>query len=145
MAATFNIRRCAIPSTWCGKGNLPPRKNADRIYYTRRGTPYECLRKGIGTGKYTERKNYLSGNSLQHIKYVGEKYEKNFRTKLNIRTTTQLINKMKNKTRGYIFKELIKVFTKSSGGIDGRAYNSTILFLYDNGIIILPDCKNIRS
>lgn len=35
---------------FCGSKAVPAQ-------YARRGTPYECLRKGYGGGKYTERRN----------------------------------------------------------------------------------------
>jgi len=133
----FNPQNCAIPSVYCGNGNSLPERTNDK-YYTRKGTQYECLQKGIGTGMAIERTRGLPNDSLQQIKYVGVVYEANFK-KLKIQNTTQLINysKVSNKATEELLR---RVFIKKGGVFDEKAYNSTLLFLYNKGLNNLPQC-----
>ncbi len=138
---SFKVEDCIIPKVWCGKGNRPKR-NSDTYYY-KNGSRYECMRQGFGAGMYSERNKNLSANSLRHIKYVGDVFEQRFR-KRGIATTTNLVKKMKEKSTNEIEKFLKRVFTRSNGGLDRRAYNSTILYLYRHGVRKVPKCSKIK-
>lgn len=137
----FNTKTCIIPEFWCGTGEMP--KDSSTKMYRRAGTKTECLKKGFGAGKYSEKRTGLKETSLQQIKYVGEEYEKRFRAK-GIRTTTKLISEMYGKTSKGIETFLKKIFTRNSTKVvDVRAYNSTLLFLYSHGNGSLPQCIKI--
>lgn len=41
-----------VVCVYCGPGNIRPNG------YDRLGTPYECLRKGVGVGKFSERRRW---------------------------------------------------------------------------------------
>lgn len=142
---SFNIKKCDIPSIWCGDSKIPKGRNAKQnIYYYKVGTRYECLKKGFGAGKYNEIRSTLPKNSLRRISYVGKVYEKNFKLS-GISTLNQLESKMKRKSPKQIKILLKKVFTKKGGAFDERAYNSTLIHLYINGITNLPDCMVIKK
>ncbi len=145
MSVSLNTYKCAIPSYYCGKNTtIPKRKKTDEVYYVRHGTPYECLKKGFGAGSIIEKNKNLSKNSLQQIKYVGEKYENAFKTR-GIKTISNLLENAKINNSHSNSKLLKAVFVKKDGVIDKRAYNSTILFLYNNNINTknLPECDKI--
>ena len=150
----FNPDECIIPQVWCGDSpNLPT--DFDSKYY-KTGSRYErgnrfppwppflsklFNRKG-GHGGFPHNKShskYLAPNSLRQIKYVGETHEKHF-IKVGINNTNQLIIEMKNKTLKEVENLLIRILTKSDGKMDIRAYNSILLFLYENGNSGLPSC-----
>jgi len=137
------IENCSIPAVWCGKGNIPSRKHEDEKYYIRRGTPYECMKVGIGAGIYSERKKDISSHSLQNIKYIGDVYENNFK-KENIHNLEELLEYMGTHSIPQIKKNLIRVFTKKGGIVDQRAYNSTLMFVYKRNFKDLPPCFKIR-
>jgi hypothetical protein len=131
----FDKSKCEIKTFYCGKGDVP----ADS---TRRGDNYECLRRGFGAGTWQERKKTLPAKSLQRIKYVGPKFEKNFKDK-NINNTDQLISKMSTKTKAQKKSFLEKIFTRENNTIDFRGYNNVLLFLNVSGVKKLPSCEII--
>jgi hypothetical protein len=135
---SFKRSECIIPEVWCGTGPIP--KNKDKRYTE--GSPLLCLRKGFGAGTNQEKLKTLPKNSLQRIKYVGEKYEERFSV-ADIDTTTKLIKEMKKKSKDNISKFLKSIFSRKGVGLDRRAYNSTILYLHDNGVDV-PRCEKIE-
>lgn len=140
MNKRFKIEDCQIPTVWCGKGNIPRRT---KTRYVRTGTRFECMKKGYGAGSNEEKVKHLPVNSLQHIKYIGDKYEKNFITS-GYRTTTELVQKMKKKSQKEMESDLLKICKKVTGATDWRAYNSTIEFLYLQGVRHTPNCRRIK-
>lgn len=130
----FNVSKCVIKTVYCGNGN-----KYDKKKYTKKGTSNECLKKGFGAGANNEKLKHLPKNSLQTIPYVGEKMEKNF-IKNNIKNTDQLINKLLPKSQQDKEKILKKVLVDKLGRINIKAYNSTILFLHNKGMQLLPNC-----
>lgn len=139
---SFDIDKCAIPKIWCGKGAPPRRKAGDLKYYHKTGSRYDCVKVGYGAGKYGERKKHLPSQSLQQISYIGEVYEKNFK-KIGITSTTDLIREVSTRSSREIDGLLKRVFTKKGNILDKRAYNSTLVFLYQHGIGHLPSCSKI--
>lgn len=140
----FKIEKCAIPELWCGISQMPKYSSDFSVKYIRRGSVYDCLKKGIGTGKNLYKSEFLNDTSLQHIKYIGEYYDSQF-SKYNIKSKQQLINKTKNLSSLGISKLLKKILVTKKGILDKRAYNSVILFLYKNGISNVPSCSNITK
>jgi len=140
----FNIGKCAIPSVWCGKGTPPKRKTKDLQWYYKTGSRYECMQKGFGAGSMTEKRKHLPDDSLQQIKYVGDVYEKKFK-KFRIADTDQLLHEAERRSKASLKTLLRNVFTRRKGGLDKRAYNSTIVFLYQHGIGHVPACSEIRA
>lgn len=132
-------KRCEIPKIWCGNGENPGGQ------YKRKGTRTECLRKGFGVGAAIERKKTLPKNSLQHIYYVGPKFEAKFK-KNGIKSTKSLLKKANNLSKPQLQKLLTKICKNKSGNIDRRVYNSVIIFLLNNNITMqkLPKCKKIH-
>jgi hypothetical protein len=140
----FDEGLCAIPAVFCGDGDsLPTKKDAEHFYF-RFGTRSECLKKGIGAGTHIERKTKLPDSSLQQIKYVGEIHEANFK-RAGIKTVTELVRYAKGKSSDEIEEELMSILTKKGGGLDKRAYNSTLLYLYRHGVGNLPPCRKIPT
>lgn len=142
----FDPSTCVIPTVYCGNKKSVPKKSIENnTIYVRRGTSYECMSKGFGAGIISEKLKKLPSNSLQRIKYVGDTYERNFKGK-NIKNTDQLISCVKSLKSEQVKKLLSAVFRKKDGVIDKRAYNSTLVFLYKNGIYSnLPKCTKIRD
>jgi hypothetical protein len=102
------------------------------------------MKKGIGAGINIERKKGLPETSLQQIKYVGETYEAKFkRMAPRIKNTTELIAFGRRSSATVINALLKKIFNRKSGGLDRRAYNSTLMFLYRNGNSKIPKCIEI--
>lgn len=134
-ARRFNPKLCEIPpeeQIYCGDGK--PKAGV------RKGTAYECLKKGFGAGMHTERRKYLPAGSLQLIKYVGEKYEAKFIAE-NINNLNQLQAFAEGRAVAGIRAMLTRVFTKAGGaGVDTRAYNETLLWLHGHGVGNLPPC-----
>lgn len=137
---TYIREECYPKTVWCGKGNVPSRPKSNKVY-TRRGTPYECLRIGFGGGKYSEIKSRLPHGSLQKIKYIGEVYESRFKDE-GIDNLSDLIGEFRYTS--FIEKKnlLTRILTREGGGLDTRAYNSVLLFLDDHGVGQLPGCLN---
>lgn len=101
-------------------------EGGDDVVYTRRGTPYECMKKGIGAGAAIERKKKLSPRSLQHIKYIGDVYERRFKKYAQITNLDDLIDSPPTAT------QLAKIVTKKGGRVDPRAFNSVVMYLYSH-------------
>lgn len=142
----FRFEDCAIPVLWCGDDdNIPKRKSKDETYYYATGTRSQCVKKGYGAGKYETLREGLPKGSLQYIKYVGDKYESNFK-KEGVRNLTELTTRIRSLDSTGIKRLLTKVFTQKGGKLDKRGYNSTLMYLYRNGIDsrILPSCHKIN-
>ena len=139
----FDESKCAIPSLWCGESDTVPTKRDGESYYYRAGSRAECLKKGIGAGTFIERKKDLPSTSIQQIKYVGEVYEKKFQ-KEGIRDLPQLVKVASGKSAADIETLIKRVVTKKGGGVDERAYNSILLYLYRHGKNNLPECISIK-
>ena len=118
---SFDTNRCIMKNIYCGNGNIP---NNKKNLYSKVGSPYECLKKGFGSGMYNEKKKTLSINSLQQISYVGDLMEQNF------------------KNNG--FNVIPHILINKDGKLNIKAYNSVLLFLHNNGIKNLPRCKIIN-
>jgi len=126
--------KCAIPKIWCGNGKRPKG-------YSKEGSRYECLRVGFGAGSAEERNKYLPKDSLRRIKYVGEKMEARFK-RAKITTMTGLVSKCKSMSVEKIEKMLKTILVREGGALDGRAFNSVILFL-DSKRVKTPQCKKL--
>jgi len=134
---SFRVEDCIIPTIWCGNGSVPTNKK-----YKGAGTPYKCLQKGFGAGKFTEINKTLPSDSLRQIKYVGEKYEAKLKT-AGISTLNELKSFAKKSSKTGIEIILKRAFTNSSKKIDYRAYNSTLEYLYKSKVSKLPQCKKL--
>lgn len=140
----FNPNHCAIPMVYCGKKtDVPEFQSGDDHRYTRHGTPYECLKQGIGAGSAKERTSGLPNDSLQRIKYIGPTYEDRL-AQYQIYTRRDLIRVLRQTSPDQIFKILRRCLVKGNA-LDERAYNSVLLFLYEHGMDKLPPCKKIKS
>ena len=137
---SFNIEKCAIPTIWCGKGAPPKRKGLK--WYAKTGSRYECMKKGFGAGAASERKKYIPNDSLQQIPYIGDVYERKFK-RAGIPDISQLLHEAENHNKNSLKSLLQKIFTRKRGGLDKRAYNSTIVFLYQHGIGHIPPCFHL--
>lgn len=135
----FDTDLCSIPRVYCGDRDVvPERVRGNDFYYTRKGTPKECLMVGFGGGMMSERGKTLPQASLQKIKYVGEKYEDKFKSHgiQNIKDLTEYANWNSNK-----FNELLsEVLVKKNGVLDKKARNSVLLHLHRAGANNLPGC-----
>lgn len=140
----FVLSDCDIPTIWCGDSDKPPKKSKDGSRYYKTGTRRECLSKGFGAGMHKERGENLPAKSLQQIKYVGEKHEKDFK-KAGIHDTDDLIKQMRKRTTLEIEKILKRILLRKDGVLDAKAYNCVIVFLYKNGIGGVPSCKKIKA
>jgi len=134
----FDPRRCYTKSVWCGAGPVPAEVRNNTIYQ-RHGTPYECLKKGVGTGVYEERRKGLPSNSLLKIKYVTEAQEQHFIEK-HISNQQDLIRFASLSKVSKIRKFLSRCLVNKEDGLDQRAYNSVVLFLYLAGVLLVPEC-----
>ena len=139
---SFQRSRCIIRQIYCGNGKVP--KDTRQKKYSRKGTQYECLKKGFGAGNWACLNKNLSPTSLKQIKYIGPVFETNFKKK-RIYSTKSLVNKMK--TLSAVQKrELLKAVCKrKSGGIDYRAVNSVILYLHSQKVGSLPSCRIVKE
>ena len=112
-------------------------------YYYKAGTRFECMKKGFGAGTHIEIKKKLPSESLQQIKYVGKIYENNFKGQ-HINNLKQLRKVCSQKKSSKEIEVLLKkIFSKKGGGIDKRAYNSTVLYLVKIGVRHIPNCSKI--
>ena len=137
----FDPRQCVIPTIWCGNGNIP--KKSRKKVYTHKGTPLQCLRKGFGAGMWSERKLSLPNDSLQNIKYIGDIYEERF-VRNGIENVHDLLDFGRSNSPGVIEKTLKRILKrKNGGGVDKRAYNIILVYMYKNGINNLPKCDNL--
>lgn len=136
---SFNIDACIIKQVWCGEGDIPFDRSK---YYSKQGTKRECLKKGFGAGSSSEKKKHLPITSLQNIPYIGSQFEDNFRD-AGIYTIPHLMNVMKNRSKNGKQKILKEVLVNSDGTINYKAYNSVIRFLFEKGLLELPNCKKL--
>lgn len=139
----FVLSNCDIPVVWCGESDKPPKKGKEGKYYYKTGSRTECLRVGFGAGTHIERNNNLPPKSLQQIKYVGEKHEKDFKA-AGITDTSKLRKEMGKRTTAEMEKILKRILVRKDGVLDARAYNSVIVYLYKNGLGAVPACKKIK-
>lgn len=137
---SFKTSDCAIPSVWCGKRDTP-KGIVKNIKYYRKGSPYECVRKGFAAGSYKMEKNSLPKNSLRQIKYVGVGYEEKF-IENDVDDLDKFIQKAFVTSKKDIEKFLKFIFKNKKGLLDKRAYNSTLLYLYHRGVDV-PNCSRI--
>lgn len=133
----FDVHRCKIKTFYCGKGELPEG-------YTRKGSGFECLKRGFGAGSWTEKKKDLPEKSLQRIKYVGPVYEKKFKEK-KINNTDTLIAKLSTMSADKKKKFLEKIFTRKNNTIDYRGFNTVLLFLHAANVKKLPQCVVVEE
>ena len=140
---SLNLDQCAIPKVWCGKHTPPKRRPGDLKYYYKTGSRSECVKIGYGAGMYGERKKHLPTGSLQQIPYVGDVYEKKFK-KMGITNKHDLRREATTRSSKELGGLLKRVFTKKGGVLDKRAYNSTVVYLYQNGIGNVPQCSKIK-
>ena len=133
--------RCRIPTVWCGNGKMPS-TNPQGSKYTRPGTRKECLSKGFGAGMYSEKHKSISSESLGNLRYVGNIYIKNFGI-FGVATLQDLETVAENVPSKTLQRMLEKVFTKSNGLIDTKAFNSTIYYLYERNLSDLPECYKL--
>ncbi len=135
----MNRKKCAIPTHYCGNSTTLPKSNDDHYYYVDFGTRNECLKKGFGAAKYQELLKTLEKKSLQNIKYVGEIHEDNFK-KYKIKNTRDLVSYANKHNIEHLLRTIL---IKKDGRLDGKAYNSILLFLDDNNVENLPSCKKL--
>lgn len=112
--------------------------------YVRDGTRYECLKKGIGTGRIIETNKNVGSDDLLSIKYVGPKTKARL-VRAGFGTTRQLIKEMRKLGGAEIDKILTSTLVKTDGNVDWRAYNSVLLFLHERGIDDLPSCRALAG
>lgn len=133
--------RCAVQDVWCGKPGgvvyhvVTNDSTGFPKIYTRKGTPDQCLRKGVGAGKYAAIKDSLPHNSLRKIKYVTEDVDSRLRGH-GISTVSQLRSQLSGMTR-QAKRTLLRDVTRTNT----RAYNSLILYLDTHGVTNLPACS----
>lgn len=139
----FNPDRCYIPTVYCGKQArvYPYVENENR--YIGPGDSYQCMQKGYGAAQARENRKRLTVTSLQNIRYVGPKFEENFRRE-GISTIAQLISYVRNHTVAQSQSMLERVFRNANGRLNGKGFNSTLLYLYKNGNDRLPQCVDIE-
>jgi len=116
---------------WCGK-------KENNVSKLRKGSSYECFRKGYGAGMYNEIKKDLDKNDLRNIKYIGERYYKRF-LKENVKNLNDILFVAKNFPH-LLTKFLSKILKDKNGNIDKRAFNSVLLFIDDNNVKIIGRC-----
>lgn len=139
---SFSKSACIVRKLYCGDGNIP--KDTAENKYSRRGSSYECLKKGFGIADWEHRKKGLSKTSLQQIMYIGPAYEANFK-KLKIYSIKSLLSKMDKLSSKEKKTIIVLGCTRKNGTLDQRAYNAVVLFLHDNGQIDLPACKIVKE
>lgn len=143
----FNPKKCLIPTSWCGAGDMPTKADhKNNVKYTSLGSREECVQKGFGAGVHIERAKHLPEASLQRIKYVGEVFEKHFKAQ-GISDTKALLKFARGSNKAGIQKLVARVSTKKDGKIDHRAYNHILLWLYNNGIDSskIPTCEDLMG
>lgn len=134
---SFDIDKCKIKKVWCGKGKIPNNNE-----YIHRGSRYECLQQGIGAGIHQEKKKHLPPTSLKLIPYIGDDMESKLK-KAGIKNTTDLVHIAKKLNKKSKEKLLKSILQNKNQTLNGRAYNSIILYLYTNGVLNLPDCLQL--
>lgn len=139
MPPKFDPQRCVIRKVWCGNGSIPSHKREE---YSGNGTRYQCLQQGIGAGSAIERTKNLPASSLQHIKYVGPKHDQKFIDR-GIRDKNALVRYARNNSANDIDGLLRAVLDRGEKGLDRRAYNSVLMFIYNHGVTNLPQCERV--
>ena len=139
---SFNKNNCIIRKAYCGDGKLPKDTNTKK--YSRRGTAYECLKKGYGIADWEHRKKSLSKTSLQQIPYIGPVFEENFK-KRKIYSTTSLVSRLSTLPVEEKRKIILAACKRKNGSTDQRAFNSIVLFLHEQKIKNLPSCKIVNE
>lgn len=139
---TFNKNACIIRKLYCGDGKIP--KDTTVKKYSRKGTSYECLKKGYGIADWEHRKKDLPKTSLQQILYIGPAYEANFKKK-KIYSIKSLITKTRELNTTEKRKLIATVCSNKNGTIDQKAFNSVVLFLHERGEKDLPTCKIVKE
>jgi hypothetical protein len=138
----FNPDKCYIPTVYCGnKEKKYPYVEKDNRYLGQ-GTPHQCMRKGFGASIARENKKNIPVSSLQNIRYVGPKFEEAFQ-KEGIATLNQLLIFIQNNPVQTTKTMLERVFRNANGSLNGKGFNSTLLYLYRNGNKQLPGCVDI--
>ena len=132
--ASFDKSRCEIKTIYCGNGTATKK-------HSRKGTQYECLKKGFGSGLWNERMKHLPKNSIQRIPYVNDTIESRL-MQYGIKTQTQLKMFMRRLEKDEK-KEFLYDMCMDKGRMDFKAYNSILMFLFDNSIQRLPACQPI--
>lgn len=133
-----NLEKCRIPEKWCGNGKLPSSDPEQLGYYYKTGTPYECLKKGIGVGKYSNEK--IPIGSLRNIRYIGPIYEKRLITR-GIKNLKDLQEKCLESN----FSNILRRAFKKKNSFDPRPFNSVIWYLTKMGYQIPFDCVKIAE
>jgi len=140
----MNLDRCKIPTVYCGMQDKQYPYYDKNNKYVRQGTQSECMRKGFGASMAIQTKKSLREDNLQQIRYVGTKFNDNFIAE-GIRTIPELLNRARILSIPFLDRLLRKVFTNANGTLNGKGYNSVILFLYDNGLRNLPECDLLQN
>ena len=138
----FQKSRCVIRKLNCGNGKKPTDTAAKK--YSRKGTQYECLKKGYGVADWAHRKKGLSKFSLQQIPYIGDVLEANFKRK-KIYSIKSLTTKMRPLSAADKKKMLLQACKRKNNSVDYRALNSVLLFLHGRGVKTLPNCKVVSE
>ena len=139
---TFNPEKCYIPTVYCGDQEMKyPYIDKDNNYVAK-GTSYQCMKKGFGAAMAQSSRKNLPVDSLQNIRYVGPKFDQAFKDN-NIHSTKQLIDYVRKNSARQINELFKRVFNNSNNTLNGRGFNSTLLWLYRNGNSRLPQCVEI--
>ncbi len=139
---SFNKNACIVRKLYCGDSKLPSDTATKK--YSRKGSSYECLKKGYGIADWEHRGKKLSKTSLMQIIYIGPVYQANFKKK-QIYSTTSLIKKVIGLSAAEKRDLIGTACTKKSGVIDQRAFNAVVLFLHERGVKELPRCKIVKE
>ncbi len=135
---------CKIPVKYCGNKHSIPRHQSNERRYSKKGSRNQCLNIGYLANHYQEKRKRLPSNSLRQIIYIGEIYDNKFKRR-GIRNIDVLIDTAEGLSKRELEQLLKRIFTKSNGALDKRAFNSTIMFLYKNTNISLPSCHYISD
>ncbi len=138
----FDPERCYIPTVYCGtkEKKYPYYENDNK--YIQHGSPFQCMKKGFGAATARENKKRIPQSSLQNIRYIGPYFEEEFK-KEGITTISQLISFARRSSANQIENTLTRVFRNRNGSLNGKGYNSILLFLYRNGNNRLPHCEDL--
>lgn len=138
---SFDSKKCYIPTVYCGnkEKQYPYYENENK--YIRKGTTEQCLKKGFGAALAQENKKRIPLDSLQQIRYVGVKFEEDFKEN-GIHNIPMLIQFVKDNSVDQIDNLLTTIFTNSNGTLNTKGLNSTLLYLFKNGNSNIPQCKD---
>ena len=138
----FNKSACLVRKVYCGDGKVP--KDTAEIKYSRKGTQYECLKKGYGIAHWERHNKGLSKTSLQQIMYIGPKYETNFK-RLKVYSIISLLKKTSEMSAAEKKSFIATGCKRENGSVDQKAFNAVVLFLYTKDQGDLPACKIVRE